>query len=359
MSTYDLLAGLSVELESYDLQPLEQAVSSDFRRLTTVVRLQGGGVTGVGEDVTWGSAEQLAFRAAPPDLPRGRFTLDSFSEALDALDLFPAAPPQVPEWRLYRRWAFESAALDLALRQAGRGLSEILGLQPAEVRFVVSLRLGDPASTRPVHRLLALYPRTRFKLDPTPSWEDGLVEELAATAAVDTLDLKSAYRGTWGEQEPDPGLYRRIVAAFPRAWIEDPNVDDPETAAVLKPHRDRVTWDAVIHSVADVERLPFPPRMLNSKPSRFGSLRALFDFYDHCAERRIGLYGGGQFELGPGRGQIQALASVFHADAPNDVAPGGYNLAEPRVGLQASPLEPRLDPVGFGRLQDRPGERSV
>ena len=29
-------------------------------------------------------------------------------------------------------------------------------------------------------------------------------------------------------------------------------------------------------------------------------------------ERGIALYGGGQFELGPGRGHIQYLASLFH-----------------------------------------------
>ena len=101
---------------------------------------------------------------------------------------------------------------------------------------------------------------------------------------------------------------------------------------MLEPHRERITWDAVIHSVGDIDALPFPPRVLNSKPSRFGSLRGLLDFYDACAERGIGLYGGGQFELGPGRGQIQYLASLFHPGAPNDVAPGGYNLVPPPDG---------------------------
>jgi hypothetical protein len=36
---------------------------------------------------------------------------------------------------------------------------------------------------------------------------------------------------------------------------------------VLAAHRDRVTWDAPIRSVADVGRLPFAPRMLNVKPN--------------------------------------------------------------------------------------------
>jgi hypothetical protein len=83
------------------------------------------------------------------------------------------------------------------------------------------------------------------------------------------------------------------------------------------------------------------------KPSRFGSLRALCDAYDYLAERGIRAYGGGQFELGPGRGQIQYLASLFHPDTPNDVAPSGYNLPDTPSGLPTSPLEPVPSATGF------------
>jgi len=136
------------------------------------------------------------------------------------------------------------------------------------------------------------------------------------------------------------------VTAFPDAWIEDPALEDG-TETVLEPHHDRITWDAPIHSIADVESLPFQPRMVNIKPSRFGRLRELFDAYDYCDEHGIGAYGGGQFELGVGRGHIQYLASLFHPDTPNDVAPSDYNLPEPPAGLPASPLEPRVAPAGF------------
>ena len=49
----------------------------------------------------------------------------------------------------------------------------------------------------------------------------------------------------------------------------------PEIDELLEPHRDRITWDAPIHSIADIEALPFAPRMVNLKPSRLGGLRSL------------------------------------------------------------------------------------
>jgi hypothetical protein len=191
-----------------------------------------------------------------------------------------------------------------------------------------------------------LYPGLRFKLDAEADWTDEVVAELAETGSVVTVDLKGHYRGTIVDLEPDPALYRRVAEGFPEAWVEDPWLS-PETDEALRPFRDRITWDAPIHSVADVEALPFPPRTLNSKPSRFGGVRRLFDFYDHCAEQGIGLYGGGQFELGPGRGQIQLLAALFHPDAPNDVAPAAYNTAGPRPGLPESPLAVSGRATGF------------
>ena len=46
------------------------------------------------------------------------------------------------------------------------------------------------------------------------------------------------------------------------------------------------------------------------------------------------MYGGGMGELGVGRGQIELLASLFHADAPNDVAPSAYNQDDPASDLR-------------------------
>ena len=147
------------------------------------------------------------------------------------------------------------------------------------------------------------------------------------------------------ETPPDAALYRLVAEGLPDAWLEDPALT-AETEPVLEPHRDRVTWDAVIHSVEDIETLPWPPRTVNVKPSRFGSVERLFAAYDYCEAHGIGAYGGGQWELGPGRGQIQLLASLFHPDTPNDVAPREFNL-EPRSGLPESPLQVEPRTTGF------------
>jgi hypothetical protein len=345
--TYDAIAGLPLTIEGYRLENRERQVSSGFRRRTTVIHLEGGDLEGIGEDVTYSPEEHEAFQhETGRDLPlAGTHTIDSFSELVGGLDLFPADPQQ-PAFRLYRRWGLESAALDLALAQAGRPLGETVGRTPSPVRFVVSLRLGEPSTIAPVRDRLELYPWLRFKLDAVSDWDDALVAELVATGAVDSVDFKGAYVGTVVDQPPDPALYRRVVEAFPEAWLEDPKLT-PETLEALDGATDRITWDAPIHSVADIEGLPFPPRTVNIKPSRFGSLAALTAAYDYCAANGIGAYGGGQFELGPGRGQIQYLASLFHPEAPNDIAPGEYNETEVRPGLPESPLPPAPARVGF------------
>jgi L-alanine-DL-glutamate epimerase-like enolase superfamily enzyme len=340
------LADLPLEIDAYELEPLQALVSSEFERKSTVIHVTGAGQEGVGEDVTYDAVDHEILQAAGPSLAlRGTWTMGSLSEHLATLELFPAKPQREVS-RRYRTWAYESAALDLALRQAGTTLHEALGRTPEPVRFVVSLRLGEPPSIDPLRRRLDLYPGLRFKLDPTSSWGEELIAELVATGAVESVDFKGYYSGSIVDQAPDPVLYRRVAEAFPDAWIEDPALT-PQTDAALAAHRERFSWDAPIHSVADIEALPYPPRMVNIKPSRLGGLRNLLEAFDHCAERGVGAYGGGQFELGVGRGQIQYLASLFHADAPNDVAPTGYNLAEPPPGLPDSPLAPTPSALGF------------
>ena len=337
-SLYDeRLAKLDLTVDGYECVRHERAVSSGFTRVTTEIVLKGLGKVGRGEDVTYDAPDHDDY---PAHLGLGwAGTLHGFLRRLAWQPLF-AREPVRPASREYRRWAFESAALDLALRQAGLSLGEALGLPYRPVRFVVSTRLD-------IRPWLALYPGLEFKLDPTDEWDEALISEIAATGSVRVLDFKAYYGGTLVENPPSRVVYGAALAAFPDAIVEDPGIDD-ETGALVRAAAQRLSFDAPVHSWADVEALPLPPRHLNIKPSRFGTVRALLDCIEHARADGIALYGGGQFELGVGRGQIQALASLFYPDGPNDVAPPGYNEPEARAGLPTSPLAPPAHVVGFG-----------
>ena len=292
MATWDAIAQLPVSIDGYSLSGLEQPMGPEFIRACTLIDLHGGGEHGVGEDVVYDQLDHIAFQDAGQVLDlTGPATLGELSELIDGLDLFPDSPPVREPSRNYRRWAFESAALDLALRQAGKALGEVVGRTPRPLNYVVSMRLtapaeGEPETAERLTSLLERYPGTRFKLDPTNTWTDELMAELAATGAVDSVDLKGHYKGTPVDVVTDADMYRRVAEAFPDAWIEDPDLDDPEAAKALEGEHDRITWDAPIHSVADIEALAFPPKTVNVKPSRLGGLESLCAAYDYCERAR-------------------------------------------------------------------------
>src|ERR1039457_1064919 len=153
-STWERVAGLPLHVEAYELEPLRALVSSEFERKSTVIRLTGGGHEGEGEDVTYDAVDHEILQEAGAIVPlAGNWTISSFCEYVSGLDLFPQEPQREVS-RRYRVWAYESAALDLALRQSGTTLHEVLGRTPEPVRFVVSLRLGEPPSMDPLRRRL-------------------------------------------------------------------------------------------------------------------------------------------------------------------------------------------------------------
>lgn len=345
MTLFDLVADLPLRVDDHDLAVNERETAA-FTRKTTTVSLHGDGLTGRGEDVTYEADEHDALVEAGLPSLAGEYTLSSFSERLDDVELFPAGAPDRHVFSNYRRWGFESAALDLALRQADTDLGAVLDRGYAPVRFVVSPRLGEPPTTDRLDELAALHEDLEFKLDAEPEWTDDLLVEIADRDRARVIDMKGQYEGTDVDQPADPDLYRRVIDAFPDALIEDPKVTE-ETRPLLEPVSDRVTWDAPLHDISDVDGFPWSPRWLNCKPSRFGTVASLFAFLDHCEANGIRLYGGGQFELDVGRGQIQLLASLFSPDGPNDVAPRGYNDPALDDGLPGSPLDPPAAPTGF------------
>ena len=202
-STYARVAELPVAIERCELLPLVRDTSSGFTKVSIVVRLSGEGHHGEGEDVTWDQIDQIEFLRGGDQLSwlQGTRTFDEFSTLLGLADLFPVEPIR-DSARFYRRWAFESAALDLALRQGGLSLQDAAGRPVRPVTFVASIRIGEPPSLGPLHARLGVDPQLRFKLDPTPGWDDDLVGELARLGCVDVVDMKGSYRNVTVAMEP-------------------------------------------------------------------------------------------------------------------------------------------------------------
>jgi hypothetical protein len=327
MSLWDSVAELPVKVDGYKLERRESPTPSGWTRVTTTVVLQGEGAPGQGEDVTY---ESELHDGVPDELMlAGTWSFDDFSHRLDEFEELAEG---------FRRWAFESAGLDLALRQNELGLGQVFGRQELPVRFVVSTRAAP-------ERWLEVAPGLEFKLDAEKDWGRPLLRGLRELDRVRVVDLKAYYHGTAVDLVPSPELYRAIVEELPEAIIEDAWLEDG-LREVLAGAEGRLSFDAPVHSLSDLDDLPLEPRWLNIKPSRFGTVRGLLETIEACEEREIKMYGGGQYELGPGRLQIQRLASVFYAEGPNDVAPSAYNEGEPREGLPQSPLPAREEP-GF------------
>ena len=195
MDLYAHVSGLELTVESVELERKELRVTPEWSRVTTIVHLRGDGADGVGEDVT--------YQPEPHDLPPipdvvGSWTLDVYSDHLEGFDFFEH-PPEDDAARDYRRWAWESAALDLALKQAGTDLARTLGRERNPVTYVVSTRAAN------VFPLLELYPDLRFKLDPDREWPDEFIDRLSELSCVDTADFKGVFRGSFGNP-PDPAV---------------------------------------------------------------------------------------------------------------------------------------------------------
>src|SRR3954469_1289836 len=191
-SLWTRVADLPLTVAAHTIERLEAPAPAE--RVTYLVRLRGHGAEGLGEDVGGDMLdEDGAFLAAAPALAlAGEWTLATFAAHLASV----AFGPQPREWdmpRRWRNWALESAALDLALLQAGIGLPEALGREPAPVRFVNSLGLGDAPAIGTVARRLERYPALRFKLDAQASWSPELTAAVAGTGTVDIVDFKGRY----------------------------------------------------------------------------------------------------------------------------------------------------------------------
>jgi len=340
MTFYSKIAELNLQIESFKTETQEKQVSEKFTRRTTTVKISGRGETGRGEDVIWEAEKHKYPRLDLND----SYSFNEFSEKLDETQIFPDEVEHTETDEKYRRWALESAALDLALKQNKLSLAEALDEEYSPVSFVVSPSMNSPDIEK-LEQLIELNPGIEFKLDASEDWEEEFVAELAEMDKVRVVDLKGHYEDENVKMQPNPQVYK-LVAEKLDALLEDPLFTD-ETREVLKGFENRVTWDKPITSLQNIKELSFKPDYLNIKPSRFGKIQKLLNTIQHCQTKNIKMYGGGQFELNIGRQHIHTLASIFYPKNPNDVAPRVYNQEKVPENPPKSPLEPEEDMEGL------------
>lgn len=352
-AAWERLAALPLTIESVDLEFPSLKVG-EWERVTTVIGLKGLGDTGLGEDVTYESEEHEKVRAAAPVVDAvGTWTLGSFCAKVAETDLFPAGDPDHDVSRRYRRWAWESAALDLALRQADTDLATALDRAPRPVTFVSSAKVGNPPSVDALRPLLDAVPDLRFKLDAGADWDDAFLADLARLDRADCIDFKAFYTGTVVDVDISPKDTLRIAEALPSATLEDV-APGKATKLVAEENAERLSWDAPILGVAEIKALPIKAKRMNVKPSRIGSIEELLRVHDRLDKLGAERYGGGQFELSVGRGQIILLASLLHPDGANDVAPVEFHAFKAGDAVPSSPLEAPSELRGFRWPTDEP-----
>ena len=300
----DRLASLPVAIDGLAVERAAISVTGYYdgaRRPTGIAVLSGAGEQGRGECVAWTAREQDAFAAACArlDVPT--------SATIGELSLHLAEELDDP----YHRAAVEGATIDLALRQADTSPFALAGRAAEPVAFCWSIgREADPLSA--IGALLARSPEARIKIDvPADGWPAAIWEALAVSRRIVILDFK---------RESDLDQVRLAHAAIPEAWLEDP----PAQAVTLDRHGDwirRVALDGYILAAVDLDDPEIPPAAVNVKAPRVGGWLEALRCLEGCRRRGLHAYMGGMFEVDVGRSQARVLASLYTADAWNDLAP--------------------------------------
>ena len=160
-----------------------------------------------------------------------------------------------------------------------------VGREPRPVTFAVSQSADPRAGASSI-------PEIRFKLDASDKWTDEVVAELAATGAVDVVDLKGLYEGEWVDATPSA---RALPAASPRpsrthgSRTRAHGRDAAGARAAPRPAH----LGLPIHSVADVDALAVAAAVpeleavaLRLRPAALRLLRPLRGARDRALRRR-------------------------------------------------------------------------
>ena len=298
----------------------------------------------MGEDgPTRGSTTSRSRKRAPCRLA-GSYSLGELCGRVGGLDLFPDLP--YATFEALRRWAFEPPRSTSRCAGASRSVAVSRDPRPVDVRRLHAARA--PAGPRAGSRC-SIATGPRFKLDPTNTGANDLMASSSRPARSTRL-TQGPLPGTPVDEQTDPVLYRGVrPRRFPK----------PGSRIPTSPTRPPPSWSPTVTASPGTRRsIRSPtsrpsrsPKMVNIKPSRFGALRAsvrglrLLRARGHRRLRRRAM--GARL----GRGHIQYLASLFHPDTPNDMAPTG-TTSPTRRGPPDHPARSRAAETGFRWADD-------
>jgi L-alanine-DL-glutamate epimerase-like enolase superfamily enzyme len=313
---------LNVEKAHVALDAIELPSYPDEPRPSSTIALAGRQQTGIGENVAWTRNDHRNFqRQINAEDYTHHGSLGSFLRALGSI--LPDA---------YQRAAIESAAVDLALRQARTNLEELAESDFSDTRYVRSFAAShDPLPELAAHR--EQNPGIGIKVDVHPAWEEETLERLASLGNISVLDFK--HQGTRATQTA-------VAEALPTPWLEDPGQLGERPSGILAR---RFSLDAALTSGNPKDMLQrMNPAAVNLKVPRMGGVLALLEAAAFCEAGEKPFYLGGMFEVSVGRAQARELASLLAPHGPNDLAP------IPRETNHEFPssLRPPHGGIGFG-----------
>ena len=248
MGTFDRIAPLTVHIDEIAYERRSQAVSSDFERVATTIVMRGGGHEGRGEDICYTPGDHDLFPAPASLGSRGlahhRFAVAA-TRRLRALHGRARACPRRATTAAGRSRARRSTSR--CARPAPRS-ARSWAASRLPLRFVVSTRLD-------IRDWLAVAPGLEFKTDPIPGeWDVARtwtrwprpVACACATSRRTTTARPSTPCPTRPSTRSSPSTSRMPCWRTSRS-----------TTTCCRRSRatsSRVSFDAPIHSLADVRR---------------------------------------------------------------------------------------------------------
>jgi O-succinylbenzoate synthase len=216
--------------------------------------------------------------------------------------------------------ALEMAAWDLAAKQAGVPVSQMLG--GTRDRIASGVSIGIQGSLEELAERVAVereagYQRIKIKIKP--GWDAEAVAFLRKRFGDIPLmvDANAAYT---------LGMADKLIAldAFGLTMIEQPlDEEDIRDHSVLQGRlRTAVCLDESITSAnRAAEAISIHAcRVVNIKPGRVGGYEASTALHDICAANAIPVWHGGMLETGIGRAHNVHLASLPNFSLPGDIA---------------------------------------